>query len=145
VGIVIVSIWQHILRGTNTLRIFSASIILSLLALFPHSSLSQEAIFTQASCTIVYSLERSANKYFNDEITQLRRQINQQNIRFIDLNNWGKSSPHIEVSGRLRNQLRQQYDLASGINQSVVVNKQGNVLGRHSGSVTLVNALMDCR
>jgi hypothetical protein len=92
----------------------------------------------------VYSLERSADKYFNDEIDQLKVQINKHNIHFIDLNNWGKTQPHIEVSGRLRNQLRQQYDLASGINQAIVINNKGQILSRYSGSVTLVNALIDC-
>ena len=126
------------------MRIYSASIILSLLALIPHSSIAQDALFTQANCTIVYSLKHSADKYFNDEITQLKTQIDKQNIHFIDLNNWGKPSPHLEVSGRLRNQLRQQFDLAKSVNHAVVVNKQGQVISRYSGSVTLVNALMDC-
>lgn len=140
----IVNIWQHVLRGTSTLRIFLASIILSLLVLIPHPSIAHEKVFTQASCTIVYSLNRSANKYFNDEITQLSRQINKHNIQFIDLNNWGKALPHVEVSGRFRNQLRQQYDLDKSINQAIVVNKQGQIMSRYTGSVTLVNALMDC-
>mgnify|MGYP006981153052 CR=1 FL=1 len=109
-----------------------------------HTSTAQEKLFAQASCTIVYSLKRSAYNYFNDEISQLNVQINRQNIQFIDLNYWNKTSPHVDVSGRLRNQLRQKYDLASSINQAVVVNKQGQILHRYSGSVTLVNALFDC-
>jgi hypothetical protein len=132
------------LRGTSTLRIFLASIILSLLVLIPHPSIAQEKVFTQASCTIVYSLKRSADKYFNDEIVQLETQINKHNIQFIDLNHWGKTLPHVEVSGRFRNQLRQQYDLSRGVNQAIVVNKQGQIMNRYTGSVTLVNALMDC-
>lgn len=143
-GIGIVNIWQHVLRGTNTLRIFLTCIILSLLALIPHTSIAQEKVFTQASCTIVYSLKRSADKYFNDEIVQLETQINKHNIQFIDLNHWGKTLPHVEVSGRFRNQLRQQYDLSRGVNQAIVVNKQGQIMNRYTGSVTLVNALMDC-
>jgi hypothetical protein len=114
------------------------------LGLIPHTSIAQEAVFTQAHCTIVYSLKRSADKYFNDEITQLSTQISKNNIHFIDLNNWRKTLPHIEISGRFRNQLRRQYDLASNINQAIVVNKQGDLLSRYSGSVTLVNALIDC-
>lgn len=136
--------YQHVLRGTNTLRIFLANIIFSLLVLIPHKSVAQETVFTQANCTIVYSLKRSADKYFNDEITQLSAQINRKNIHFIDLNNWRKTPPHIEISGRFRHQLRQQFDLAQGVNQAVVVNNKGQVVSRYTGSVTLVNALIDC-
>ena len=114
------------------------------MALIPYTSIAQETVFTQASCTIVYSLKRSADKYFNDEITQLNAQINNKNIHFIDLNSWRKSPPHIEISGRYRNQLRQKYGLIKGVNQAVVVNKQGQMIRRYSGSVTLVNALIDC-
>ena len=126
------------------MRNYSASIIFSLLTLIPHTGIAKETAFTQANCTIVYSLKRSADKYFNDEIAQLNTQINKNNIHFIDLNNWRKSPPHIEVSGRFRNQLRQRYNLVKGVNQAVMVNRQGKVLSRYSGSVTLVNALMDC-
>jgi hypothetical protein len=132
------------LGGNNTLRINSASILLSLLALLPHTSFAQETLFSQANCTLVYSLERSADKYFNNGIAQLSVQINKKNIHFIDLNNWGKTPPHLDVSGRLRNLLRQQYDLKKGINQAVLVNDQGKMLNRYNGSVTLVNALLDC-
>ena len=92
----------------------------------------------------MYSLQRSADKYFNNEIKQLSMQINKKNMRFIDLNNWGKNFPHMKVSGRSRNQLRQHYALNNGVNQAVLVNKQGEILSRYSGSVTLVNALIDC-
>lgn len=126
------------------MRINSASILLSLLALLPHTSFAQETLFSQANCTLVYSLERSADKYFNNGIAQLSVQINKKNIHFIDLNNWGKTPPHLDVSGRLRNLLRQQYDLKKGINQAVLVNDQGKMLNRYNGSVTLVNALLDC-
>jgi len=126
------------------LRIYSASILLSLLALIPHTSFAQVTVFTQASCTVVYSLERLADKYFNNEIAQLSVQLNKKNIQFIDLNHWGKTPPHQDVSGRLRNLLRQQYDLKKGINQAVLVNDQGQILNRYNGSVTLVNALLDC-
>jgi hypothetical protein len=126
------------------LRIYSASILLSLLALIPHTSFAQETLFSKANCTIVYSLERSADKYFNNGIDQLRVQINKKNIHFVDLNNWGKTPPHLDVSGRLRNLLRQQYDLKKSINQAVLVNDQGKMLNRYNGSVTLVNTLLDC-
>lgn len=92
----------------------------------------------------MYSLKRSADKYFNDEIAQLSVQISRKNIRFIDLNNWGKVPPHVDVSGRFRHQLREQYSLEKGINQAVVVDSHGQLLNRYSGSVTLVNALIDC-
>ena len=126
------------------MRTFVASLIFGLLIVNPSPVFAQETIFAASSCTIIYSLKRSANKYFNDEISQLKAQIDKQNIHFIDLNNWNKMSPHVEVSGRLRNQLRQQYDLASGINQAIVINNKGQILSRYSGSVTLVNALIDC-
>jgi hypothetical protein len=139
-----ICIYQKILGGSKTLRIYSASIILSLLVLIPPQSIAQETLFSQANCTIVYSLKRSADRYFNDAITQLSEKINIKIIHFIDLNNWGKTSPHIEISGRLRHQLRQQYSLADGVNQAIVFDKKGQILSRYSGSVTLVNALIDC-
>lgn len=133
------------MKGKDTLRIYSLSIILSLLALIPYTGIAQDSLLTQANCTIVYSLERSANKYFNDEITQLSAQINRQNIHFIDLNNWGKATPHVEVSGRFRNQLREQFNLDKSLNHAVLLNKNGTLISRYTGSVTLVNALLDCR
>ncbi|MFT6776691.1 MAG: hypothetical protein ACJAV1_000603 [Paraglaciecola sp.] len=126
------------------MRIYLACIILSLLALISHSSMARKTLFTQAHCTIVYSLKRSADKEFNDEITQLMTQVNKKNIQFADLNHWGKTPPHIEISGRSRNQFRQYYAMQKGIDQMVVVNKKGKILRRYSGSVTLVNALLDC-
>lgn len=137
-------VFANVRKGNNTLRIYLASIIFSLLVLVPHTCIAQDAVFTQASCTVVYSLKRTANRYFNEEIAQLGMQIDRQNIHFIDLNNWGKASPHIEVSGRMRNQLRQQYDLKKSINQAIVVNSSGEVIQRYTGSVTLVSALLDC-
>jgi hypothetical protein len=85
--------------------------------------MARKTLFTQAHCTIVYSLKRSADKEFNDEITQLMTQVNKKNIQFADLNH---------------------YAMQKGIDQMVVVNKKGKILRRYSGSVTLVNALLDC-
>jgi hypothetical protein len=93
----------------------------------------------------VYSLKRSADKYFNDEISQLHAQINKKNIQLIDLNNWRKTPPHIEISGRLRNLLRKQFNLAKAVNQAIILNSKGQLLSRYTGSVTLVNALLECR
>jgi hypothetical protein len=111
----------------------------------PYTSIAQESVFTQANCTIVYSLKRSADKYFNDEIAQLSVQINRKSIQFIDLNNWRKIPPHVEVSGRERHKIRQRYELPKGINQAIVLNQNGILISRYTGSVTLVNALLDCR
>jgi len=130
--------------GNNRLRIYSACIILCLLVLISHPSMAKKTLFTQAHCTIVYSLKRSADKEFNDEITQLMTQINKKNIQFFDLNHWGKTPPHIGISGRSRNQFRQYFAMQKGVDQMIVVNKQGKILKRYSGSVTLVNALLDC-
>lgn len=127
------------------MRIFVAHIMLSLWLLIPHTSNAQETVFSHASCTIIYSLERSADKYFNDGVEQLSNQINKKNIHFIDLNNWGKAPPYLEVSGRFRNQLRKQYGLKKGINHVVIVDEQGQELIRYTGSVTLVEALLNCR
>ena len=126
------------------MRIYSACIILSLLVLISHPSMAKKTLFTQAHCTIMYSLKRSADKEFNDEITQLMTQINKKNIQFVDLNHWDKTPPHIEISGRSRNQFRQYFAMQKGVDQMIVVNKQGKILKRYSGSVTLVNALLDC-
>jgi hypothetical protein len=135
---------QNVLGGNNRLRIYSASIILSLLVLIPHTSMAKKTLFTQAHCTIVYSLKRSADEELNDDIAELITQINQKNIQFVDLNNWRRTPPHIEVSGRFRNQFRQQFAMKKGVNQVIVLDKQGKMLSRYSGSITLVNALLDC-
>jgi hypothetical protein len=126
------------------LRTFVASIIFSFLVVNPFPAPAQETIFAASTCTIIYSLKRSADTYFNDEIAQLSSQLIKKDIHFIDLNNWRKTPPHFEISGRFRNQLRQQYDLTKGVNQPVLVNQKGQVLSRYAGSVTLVNALIDC-
>jgi hypothetical protein len=92
----------------------------------------------------VYSLKRSADEELNDDIAELITQINQKSIQFVDLNNWRRTPPHIEVSGRFRNQFRQQFAMKKGVNQVIVLDKQGKMLSRYSGSITLVNALLDC-
>jgi hypothetical protein len=106
--------------------------------------LGQGFTFPKANCIVIYSLTRSADSYFSHEIEQLKTQINKQDMRFIDLNNWRKSPPHIEISGRIRQKIRQEYALPKGINQAVMLNHNGHVTKLYTGSVTLVNALIDC-
>jgi hypothetical protein len=106
---------------------------------------AQDVDFEQSNCTIIYSLHGAANQYFNNEIAQLSQSINQISVVFIDLNHWQKPFPHIKVSGRTRNQLRQKYQLPKAINQTVVINSQGDLISRYSGAVSLVNALLDCQ
>lgn len=127
------------------MQIYSAGIILSLLALLPQIGLAQHTVVAQGNCLIIYALKRSANDYFNDEIAQLSRQVAEQDMYFIDLNNWGKAPPHIEVSGRTRNKLRSQFDLNQRANQVVLIDEKGEVTHRYTGSVTLVNVLLDCQ
>lgn len=126
------------------MRIYLAGLILIVLCGIPPSMNAQTSIFAKGDCTVIYSLKRSADNYFNDEIAQLSQQINKKNVRFIDLNNWRKSPPHIEVSGRMRNQIRQQLNMPRNANQAVVLDNKGDVIQRYTGSVTLVNALIDC-
>ena len=114
------------------------------MVLIAYPSIAQKVLFTGAHCTIVYSLNRYQDKDFNDEINQLSAQINMKNIQLADLNNWRKSPPHVEISGRFRNQFRQHYAMQKGVSQVLVLNEKGKVLNRYSGSVTLVNALLDC-
>lgn len=135
---------HKVFGGSSTLRSYLAIIILFLLEFTPTIVTAKEGVFSNANCTIVYSLKRSADKYFNDEISQLQTQIKEQKIQFIDLNNWRKLAPHIEISGRYRNLLRHQYDLPKNMNQAIVIDSKGQELSRYSGSVTLVNGLMDC-
>ncbi|WP_299082430.1 hypothetical protein [uncultured Paraglaciecola sp.] len=136
--------WIKSYNGITRLRIFSVVIILSVLTLLSSSSHGQSPLFDNASCVIIYSLKGSENKSFNDQISQLSRQIDRKNIHFIDLNNWRKTQPHIDISGRSRNQLRQQHQLTKGINQTIVLNSRSQIVGRYFGSVTLVNVLLDC-
>ncbi|MEP1447892.1 MAG: hypothetical protein ABJK37_17455 [Paraglaciecola sp.] len=123
---------------------YLVSIILLQLVSIPQAVTAKDAVFAQAKCTIVYSLKRSADKYFNDEISQLDTQIKKQKIQFIDLNNWRKVAPHVEISGRFRNQLRHRYDLPKNMNQAIILDSKGQELIRYSGSVTLVNGLIAC-
>ncbi len=101
--------------------------------------------YSQSTCSVLFSLSRSANLYFNQEIEQLNSQIKRHNVRFVDLNNWQKEPPFIAVSGRERNQLRAKYQLEHSINQAVLINKQGQLISRYTGSVTVVNVLLDCQ
>jgi hypothetical protein len=115
-----------------------------LMALSPFTQ-AQDVDFEQSNCTIIYSLQGAANQYFNEEIEQLNQSIVRQSVLFIDLNHWQKPLPHLKVSGRTRNQLRQKFQLPKAINQTVVINGQGDLISRYSGSITLVNALLDCQ
>jgi len=124
---------------------YAVFVTCSFLLVFSAFTEAQKVDFTQSNCTIIYSLHGSANQYFNDEIAQLRQSITQQSVVFIDLNHWQKSLPHLKVSGRARNQLRQKFQLPKAINQTVVIDGQGDLISRYSGSVTLVNALLDCQ
>ena len=127
------------------MRNYAAGIICGLImALSPYST-AQDVDFEQSSCTIIYSLNGAAHQYFNDEIKQLNQSIVRQSVLFIDLNHWQKSKPHMKVSGRTRNLLREKYQLPSNINQTVVINHRGELISRHSGAVTLVNSLLDCQ
>ncbi|WP_340677151.1 hypothetical protein [Paraglaciecola sp.] len=96
------------------------------------------------NCIIIYSLQRNAEQYFVHEVTQLSEQLKRQNIYLIDLNNWYNDAPYLRVSGRERSLLREQFQLLANINQAIVLNSSGQEISRHIGSVTLVNAIMNC-
>jgi hypothetical protein len=100
--------------------------------------------FSQSSCTVIYSLKRSADQYFNNEVAILQNQLIRQNVQLIDLNQWRSAPPHLQISGRQRNQIRATYQLSNTANQAVVISPKGKVISRYTGSVTLVNALLDC-
>lgn len=136
--------FTHKARGITILSTYVARLLCSLCVLVSSVTYAQQLRFQQANCTIIYSLKRSADTYFNQEIQQLAAQIDKHDVRFIDLNHWRKDSPHIEVSGRVRNQIRQQFGLVSQANQAILLNNSGEVIQRYTGSVTLVNALLDC-
>lgn len=120
--------------------------IVLLLLVFLHSTFSQanEWLFEQANCTIIYSLKPAADRYFNQEIEQLNRLIQKRKITFIDLNSWRNTPPHKEISGRQRNQIRKMFNLPKHSNQALVFNQKGQLINQHSGSISLVNALLDC-
>lgn len=102
------------------------------------------AVEFSPSCTIIYSLQRSAQQYFVDETSSLSAQLIEQDIKLIDLNNWYDHPPFLALSGRERSQLREQYQLPANLNQAVVVDANGRELRRISGSVTLVDAILFC-
>ncbi len=116
----------------------------ALLLLLSSAVVAQGTLFSQANCTIIYSLEGWADKQFNDDMQQLKPQLHKQSVQFIDLNHWRQSAPHLKVSGRARNQLRQEYSLTRELNQTVIIGHQGRLIQRYSGSISLVNALFDC-
>ena len=102
------------------------------------------AVELSPACTVIYSLQRSAQQYFIDETTSLSEQLIQQNIGLIDLNNWYERPPFVAISGRERSQLREQYQLPVNQNQAVVVDSNGREISRITGSVTLVDAILSC-
>ncbi|MDU0353599.1 hypothetical protein RS130_06365 [Paraglaciecola aquimarina] len=121
--------------------------ISAVLLILSVSTTAQEnrLLLANANCTVVYSLTRTADNFFVDEIAQLQSQIDQHNVVFIDLNNWRNAYPHIEITGRQRNQIRALFNLPKNLNQTVIFDKEGQLINRHIGSVTLVNALLDCQ
>jgi hypothetical protein len=135
---------SHTNGKAKTLKIWA---VILLLLVFLHSSFVQanEWLFGQANCTVIYSLKPAADKYFNQEIKQLKGFVNKQDVVFIDLNSWRNTLPHKEISGRQRNQIRKIFNLPKHANQALIFNKEGRLLNRYSGSVTLVNALLDCQ
>jgi hypothetical protein len=135
---------SHANQEPKILRIWA---IVLLLLVSIHSSFTQanEWLFDQANCTIIYSLKPSADRYFNQEIEQLNGLIQKRKITFIDLNSWRNTIPHKEISGRQRNQIRKMFNLPKHTNQALVFNQKGQQINQHSGSVTLVNALLDCQ
>lgn len=128
-------------------KIVRAKAIVLMLLMFTHSkfAVANEWLFSEANCTVIYSLKPDADRYFNQEIDQLQTLVLQRNIKFIDLNSWRNSSPHKEISGRQRNQIRNLFNLPKHTNQALIFNQKGQLIRRHSGSVTLVNALIDCQ
>lgn len=96
------------------------------------------------TCTIIYSLQRSAQQYFVDEVATLNEQLKRQDIHLIDLNNWFEQTPYLRISGRERSLLREQYQLPAAINQAVVLDSSGKEVSRYAGSVTLVTAILSC-
>ena len=104
----------------------------------------QAAVEFRSGCTVIYSLQRSAQQYFVDETSSLHQQLIQQGVTLIDLNNWLEHPPFMAISGRERSQLREQYQLPASQNQAVVVDASGREITRISGSVTLVDALLSC-
>ncbi|MCF2949043.1 hypothetical protein L0668_13055 [Paraglaciecola aquimarina] len=106
---------------------------------------ANEWLFADANCTIIYSLKPAADLYLNKEIKTLDRLIQRRKVVFIDLNLWRDTAPHKEISGRQRHQIRSLFNLPKNSNQALIFNQKGQLIGRHSGSVTLVNMLIDCQ
>ncbi len=123
---------------------WSVSILLIIIS-FATSASQDKLLFADANCTIIYSLKHSANSDFSQDIALLEREITKQNVALIDLNNWQKLPPHIQLNGRQRNQIRTTFDLPKDTNQAIVFNIKGQLVSRRTGSVALVNALLDCK
>lgn len=131
-------------KGNNSLRI-SATVILLLISVYSSMTNASEWLFERANCTIIYSLKPLTNQYFDQEINQLSALIQKQNVVFIDLNSWRDTPPYKVISGRKRNQIRKLFDLPKHTNQALIFNQKGELMNSYIGSVTLVNALLDCQ
>ncbi|KXI30301.1 hypothetical protein [Paraglaciecola hydrolytica] len=119
------------------------SLLLTLLLCLPVLPVKATVEFSP-TCTIIYSLQRNAESYFIDEVTQLDAQLKRQNIHLIDLNNWYYEAPYLSVTGRERSLLRERYQLPANTNQAVVLDSKGFEISRHTGSVTLVTLVLAC-
>lgn len=98
-----------------------------------------------ANCTIVYSLTPSSDKDFIAEVSTLSYQLSRQNVTLIDLNSRRNHSLHKVVSGRQKKLLREKLDIPKYTNQVVVLDRNGRIIKRYTGSVTLVSPLLDCK
>lgn len=100
----------------------------------------------QANCTVIFALHDNAHSYFVDEARQLHTALLRQDIALLDLNHWQADAqpPFISASGRQRHLLRQQYQIQDAANQAVVIDRNGQQISRHVGSVTLVSAILNC-
>lgn len=118
-----------------------------LLFFISHFSVAQDTkwTFSDAKCTIIYSLKHSANASFNAQANRLSHQLKRQNAQLINLNAWQPTPQHKTISGRDKNLIRQQLDLPIHANQVLIFDRKANLLNRRTGTVTLVDALMDCR
>lgn len=119
------------------------SLILTVLLCMPVLEAEADIEFSP-TCTIIYSLQRNAQEYLIEEVSQLSEQLNLHNIHLIDLNNWFYQTPYLRVSGRERSVIRERYQLPADINQAIVLDSSGKEVSRHTGSVTLVVAILTC-
>ncbi|MDN4500813.1 hypothetical protein QX776_00210 [Alteromonadaceae bacterium BrNp21-10] len=119
--------------------------LLLLFCLLPSTLWADTTPFnTNVRCTVLYQLDPFLHQQFNQQLSQLRSTLVRQQIGFVDLTSWQQQAPHLQISGRQRHQLRQQYHIPRLGNNITVINRIGDLVTQSDVYWDVVDVIMKC-